>query len=92
MSIEPNRLDVIDPIDELIQAPAQNLGEQREMGFALIKNRMADAYSKKLQSGKTPALVRQSMLAAYQVALEDAFRVFTQIVEGSGRDAEEMIG
>lgn len=81
-----------DAIDDLISGPAQNLGEQREMGFRMIKERMATTYAAKLRSGKAPVMVRQSMLTAYGEALEDAFRVFTQIVEGSGMDSTEIMG
>jgi hypothetical protein len=79
-----------DAIDDLISAPAQNLGEQRDLGFKMIKGRMAEAYSRKLMSGRSPVMVRNSMRIAYIEALEDAFRVFTQIVEGSGMDSEGL--
>ncbi len=92
MSTDPNHPIESDAIDDLISGPAQNLGEQREIGFKMIKHRMAEAYARKLKSGKSPVMVRQSMLSAYGEALEDAFRVFTQIVEGSGMDADGMSG
>lgn len=92
MSTDPNFPIESDAIDDLISGPAQNLGEQRELGFRMIKQRMAEAYAKKLRSGRSQVMVRQSMLQAYGEALEDAFRVFTQIVEGSGMDSEGMSG
>lgn len=91
-STDPNHPIETDAIDDLISGPAQNLGEQRELGFRMIKSRMAGAYAQKIQSGRTPKMVQASMLKAYGEALEDAFRVFTQIVEGSGMSSEEMIG
>lgn len=92
MNADPTDINPGDAIDDLISGPAQNLGEQREMGFRMIKQRMADTYATKLKSGRSPTLVRQSMLTAYGEALEDAFRVFTQIVEGSGMDSDEIMG
>lgn len=92
MTTDPNSPIESDAIDDLISGPAQHLGEQREMGFKMIKHRMAETYAKKLKSGKAPIMVRGSMLSAYGEALEDAFRVFTQIVEGSGMDSEGMSG
>lgn len=92
MSTDPNQPIESDAIDDLISGPAQNLGEQRELGFRMIKERMAVAYAQKLKSGKSPVMVRSAMLSAYGAALEDAFRVFTQIVEGSGMDSEEIMG
>jgi len=94
MITDPNEVKHVegDAIDDLISGPAQHLGEQREMGFRMIKHRMAEAYARKLKSGRSPAMVRGSMLQAYGEALEDAFRVFTQIVEGSGMDSEGLSG
>jgi hypothetical protein len=75
-------------IDDLISAPAQDLGEQRELGFKLIKQKMAEAYLKKIQH--TNHMIRGAMIISYKEALEDAFRVFSQIVESQG--GEELIG
>ncbi len=92
MSTDPNQPIETDAIDDLISGPAQNLGEQREMGFQMIKHRMAETYAQKLKSGRSPVMVRQSQLASYIEALDDAFRVFTQIVEGSGMSSDGMSG
>lgn len=92
MTTDPNQPIETDAIDDLISAPAQAMGEQRDLGFKMIKHRMTEAYAKKLKSGKAPIMVRGSMLTAYAEALEDAFRVFTQMVEASGMDSEGMSG
>ncbi len=93
MSTDPNQATGVntDAIDDLISGPAQNLGQERELGFKMIKQRMAEAYARKLKSGRSAVMVRQAQLTAYGEALEDAFRVFTQIVEGSGMDSEELL-
>lgn len=80
-------------IDDILQGPPESLSEQRELGFNLMKNQMAQAYAAKLKSRgrRTSLLLRQSMLNAYQEALKDAFQVFSKIAEESA-DVSEVIG
>lgn len=80
-------------VEDLISGPAERLSKEREMGFQIVKNAMITAYAGKLRTSRANTLVRQSMLTAYKEAVDDAFKVFTKIIdEGEQRDIQEMGG
>lgn len=77
------------PIDDIVSGKAVDLGQQRMAGLNMIISRMVEVYARKLGSGRTPVMVKQSMLVAYKEGCDDALKVFTNMIEGQG---EEQIG
>jgi hypothetical protein len=69
-----------DPDDVLdFSGTPRSLGEQRDHGFAIMKQRMMEI--KVAQLGHVPKLTRSTAIKFYEQGLVDAFNVFAQVVD-----------
>ncbi len=83
MSTDPNATISAssDAIDDLVSAPAEQISQERAIGFQMMKNKMLEVYANKLKTGKTPILVRGAQLQSYRDGLNDSFDMFTKIID-----------